>query len=100
MTAPNQQTTPQEVEAFHRRDDLDVSDLAHHHTLGARPTQASSGNHDHLGRNSDLLEGYLRIKDAAYSPPTVTGSRGGNAALTSLLTTLHNLGIITDATTA
>lgn len=32
--------------------------------------------------------------------PTVTGSRGGNAALASLLTGLANLGLITNSTTA
>lgn len=32
--------------------------------------------------------------------PTVTGSRGGNAALASLLTALAQLGLITDSTTA
>jgi len=37
---------------------------------------------------------------AAVSKPTVTGSRGGNAALASLLTALANLGLITDSTTA
>lgn len=31
--------------------------------------------------------------------PTITGSKGGNAALTSLLTQLSNLGLITDSTT-
>ena len=34
------------------------------------------------------------------SRPTVTGSRGGNAALTSLLTTLAGLGLITNSTSA
>ena len=34
------------------------------------------------------------------SKPTVTGSRGGNAALASLLTKLASLGLITDGTTA
>jgi hypothetical protein len=33
------------------------------------------------------------------SKPTITGSRGGNAALTSLLTALANLGLVTDSTT-
>lgn len=37
---------------------------------------------------------------AAVAKPTVTGSRGGNAALASLLTALANLGLITDSTTA
>lgn len=32
--------------------------------------------------------------------PTITGSRGGNAALASLLTTLGQRGVITDSTTA
>ena len=36
----------------------------------------------------------------AVAKPTVTGSRGGNAALASLLTALANLGILTDSTTA
>ena len=37
---------------------------------------------------------------AAVAKPSVTGSRGGNAALASLLTSLANLGLITDSTTA
>ena len=37
---------------------------------------------------------------AAQAKPTVTGSRGGNAALASLLTALAGLGLITDSSTA
>lgn len=37
---------------------------------------------------------------APGAKPTVTGSRGGNAALASLLTGLAGLGLITDSTTA
>lgn len=37
---------------------------------------------------------------APQPPPSVTGSRGGNAALASLLTELDTLGIIEDNTTA
>ena len=37
---------------------------------------------------------------SAITKPSVTGSRGGNAALASLLTALANLGLITDSTTA
>jgi hypothetical protein len=33
-------------------------------------------------------------------PPTVTGSRGGNAALASLITALVSLGLIKDGTSA
>lgn len=36
---------------------------------------------------------------APVAKPTVTGSRGGNAALASLLTALANLGLITNSTT-
>ncbi|MBL1100153.1 hypothetical protein [Streptomyces coffeae] len=36
----------------------------------------------------------------AASKPTITGSRGGNAALASLLTALSTLGLVTDSTTA
>ena len=34
-----------------------------------------------------------------FSYPTITGSRGGNAALANLLTALANMGLITDSTT-
>jgi Protein of unknown function (DUF3168)/Head domain of trimeric autotransporter adhesin len=37
---------------------------------------------------------------AAVARPTITGSRGGNAALASLLTALASLGLVTDSTTA
>lgn len=37
---------------------------------------------------------------APVAKPVVTGSRGGNAALTSMLTALANLGLITNSTTA
>lgn len=37
---------------------------------------------------------------ATVTKPAVTGSRGGNAALASLITALANLGLITDSTTA
>jgi hypothetical protein len=37
---------------------------------------------------------------APIAKPTITGSRGGNVALASLLTELANLGLITDSTSA
>lgn len=39
-------------------------------------------------------------KFSGTTPPSVTGSRGGNAALASLLTTLATMGLITNSTTA
>lgn len=49
--APN----PEEVNEFHRYDDLDNAPESHHHTLGIDPNQASPGDHNHDGRNSKLL---------------------------------------------
>jgi hypothetical protein len=51
---------------------------------------------------------FLHLRDGAMgffgsvgtSRPTITGSRGGNAALASLLTNLATLGLITDGTSA
>ena len=37
---------------------------------------------------------------STITKPAVTGSRGGNAALASLITALANLGLVTDSTTA
>jgi hypothetical protein len=37
---------------------------------------------------------------AAITKPTVSGSRGGNAALASALTALANLGLLTDSSSA
>ena len=54
---------------------------------------------------SDLSDNALIRWDATeekwviYTAPTITGSRGGNAALTDLLTELDTLGLIVDSTT-
>lgn len=50
------------------------------------------------GTGSAAAIGFLGA--SAIARPTVTGSRGGNAALASLLTALASLGLITDSTTA
>lgn len=47
------------------------------------------------------IRGTVGFYDTApAAKPTVTGSRGGNAALASLLTALAGLGLITDSTSA
>ena len=53
-TPPN----PEEVNAFHRYDDIDGSPDAHHHSLGPENNQASPGGHTHDGRDSKILAGY------------------------------------------
>ncbi len=100
MTNPNQEISSRDVERIHARDDLDVSTSSHHHTVGTGPTNASPGNHNHLGKNSELLEDYLRVRGANFIPPAVAGSTGGNVALQMLLAVLHDRGIITNNTTA
>lgn len=45
------------------------------------------------------IEQAIRQLVASQPKQTVTGAKGGNAALTSLLTALANLGLITDSTT-
>lgn len=82
-----------EVEKFHANSDKDGSITALHHTLGPRNNQASPGNHTHDGGQSSDL-------DALLASITVTGSRGGNAALTSLLLGLSTKFGLVDGTTA
>lgn len=46
------------------------------------------------------IAGSIGVNGEAAQRPSVTGSRGSNAALASLLTALDGLGIISDNTTA
>lgn len=80
--------TAKEVNEFHENDDVDGSPKAHHHSLGANANQASPGNHTHDGGSSQQL----------LAGVTLTGSKGGNAALASVVAALVVLGA-TDATT-
>ena len=81
--------TTKEVERFHTNADTDGSEGSLHHTLGPRKGQAAGGDHDHRGGNSvALLQGV-----------TISGARGGNTALASVIAALVDLGA-TDNTTA
>lgn len=60
-----------------------------------------SGKDGTAADGSVFTKGILTTAGSLFgSKPTVTGSRGGNAALASLLTGLAALGLITDSTTA
>lgn len=88
---PKEDPTPSSdvVAKFHQKADTDVSTTAIHHTLGDGPNQSSPGAHDHRGNGGALLlEGI-----------SVTGSRGGNVALFSLISALKPFGL-QDNTTA
>lgn len=80
--------TATEVNRFHSNADTDAQSGGIHHTLGIKHTQAAAGDHTHNGKNSKkLMEGIA-----------ITGSKGGNAALASLITKLADALGFTDAT--
>jgi len=70
------------VSDFHTNADVDQDKEALHHTLGAGPHQASPGSHKHDGTDSFALLAEVEI----------TGSRGGNTALASVIAALTVLG--------
>jgi hypothetical protein len=76
-------------------------------TSAARDILFYTGNGTPTLRAAILGAGGLRIDTtigfngtAPLAKPTVTGSRGGNAALASLLTALASYGLVTDGTSA
>lgn len=54
----------------------------------------------HDGADAIISTTVGRLLFAAFTTPVITGSRGGNAALASLLTALDSIGLISDTTTA
>ena len=68
-----------------------ASNIVHLGDVAAPATPAS-------GITLAAVGGALRV--VQHAPPAVTGSRGGNAALQSLLSVLANAGFIIDNTTA
>lgn len=82
---------PREVNSFHDRSDVDSGPNAQHHTIGISRNQASPGDHQHDGKSSREL-GYGQGL-------TLTGSKGGNVALTNLINLLKNFIDFTDSTT-
>lgn len=78
-----------EVTAFHTKSDVDSGKQSQHHTLGGGPNNAAPGNHSHTASDTaPLLDGVI-----------LTGAKGGNAAVASIISALVNLGAI-DNTTA
>ena len=89
LTKKGRPPTSEEVDQFHTNADTDTRKEAFHHTLGASDNQAAPGSHLHRGGDSLPLLGGI----------TITGSRGGNVALLSVIQALVALGA-TDSTTA
>lgn len=82
VLAEKPKATAEEVEEFHTNSDVDTRRESQHHTLGSGSTQAAAGNHKHDGGDSELLLAGL----------TITGSRGGNTSLPSIIACLVRLG--------
>lgn len=82
---------PGQVNFEHSRSDLDSGPYAQHHSLGIGHNQASPGDHIHDGVSSRKIGQGRGI--------TITGSRGGNAALASLIAALQQIMDLTDNTT-
>ena len=77
-----------QVDDFHEQSDLNTRSEAQHHTLGPSQNQAAPGNHNHDGGTSIPL----------WEGNTISGSRGGNMALASVISILVQKGAV-DATT-
>src|SRR5262245_58943551 len=82
---------PSEINQLHQHDDADVSNYAHHHTLGTSPGQASPGNHNHDGVNSIEISGKSvytstwRWTTATSGAPS-SGYVGGNTGAWNTIT--------------
>lgn len=82
---------PRLVAQFHNRSDVDAGIMSQHHTLGIRHVNAAYGDHSHNNKNS--------AKIGTKSGVVITGSKGSNAALASLISMLANFIEFTDNTT-
>lgn len=91
MATFNEEERPpgQVVANFHTNSDVDESKEAFHHTLGQGEGQAAPGNHKHNGADAPLILDGVKL----------SGSRGGNTALISIIGALVQMGA-EDATTA
>ena len=84
----------------HANDTLFITNEVHGKELRLR-TEDSAGttqNHIRMGRNA-TGSALAFHGNSPVARQTVTGSRGGNAALTSLLTALNTIGLITNSST-
>lgn len=85
----NPSPDPMAVRLFHLYSDVDTDLTAQHHTIGPGNNQAAAGSHVHNGSDSPLL----------FEGVTLTGSRGNNTALASVIALLTQQGAV-DNTTA
>lgn len=103
--ASHQGPIPEVVMQAHMRADTDSSQTAVHHTLGQHRNQAAPGNHIHDGTDSPLIGPMIFDSTPGNEGKTkpslsISGSRGGNAAVASIIAMLHNVIAFNDNTTA
>lgn len=79
---------PRVVAQLHKNADTDSDKTSAHHTIGPGPNQAASGIHTHDGAETRQLG--LGV--------TLTGSKGGNAAVASIVAALVQILGVTDNT--
>lgn len=79
---------PRVVAQIHRNADTDNDKTSSHHTIGPGPNQAASGVHTHDGVETRLLGAGV----------TLTGSKGGNAAVASMVAAMVAILGVTDNT--
>lgn len=79
-----------DVTDFHTNSDVDAHKEAQHHTIGTGVNQAASGAHNHRGGDSVRLGVGLKI----------TGAKGGNTALSSVIAAMVEILGVEDQTTA
>lgn len=85
MTQPT--PSPQEVNRFHTKSDVDSSRTAQHHTIGLGANQVSSGQHNHDGNNSKLI---LEGKDTSF--PATAPSSYSQAFMQRVVNLLREMG--------
>lgn len=72
-----------DVNRMHDYDDLDVSPLSHHHSLGIQPGQATAGDHIHDGKLSKKIsmDNLTDYKRANFTPTPFGGVNAFNAGV-------------------
>lgn len=81
----------QDILNLHTRSDVDAHPYAQHHTLGTSRNQASPGDHIHDGGSSKLIGNGMAL--------SISGAKGSNAALGSVIAMLKQIISFTDNTT-
>lgn len=83
--------TAREVNALHRRSDVDSKATAQHHSLGVQRNQASPGDHIHDGKASKLAGSGLNL--------SISGTKNTAASEDSIVAMLKKVISFTDGRT-